>query len=202
MKIRSRYQKILAAGNKPRTIRSQRLEALSARLQAQQNTTRFRLLVLAIPAAILLIVLTGSWYLNQRSNGYVTRSFKSAGFNYSLKINKSATETVVSGSKVLKGKDLSNGQTMYVYVGKPSEAGSDCAADSNTQVIATEVIDGQQHNVCAVRALHLYAMSFTHHGSWYFITVFTNTKGADLDENTVRAVMRSIRVNDQQTVKA
>jgi hypothetical protein len=103
---------------------------------------------------------------------------------------------------VLKAKDPETGQALFVYVGKPSDAGSDCMADANTQIVGTEAIDGQQHNVCAVKSLHLYAMSFTHHSNWYFITVFTNTKGANIDENTVRAIMRSVQINDQPTVKA
>jgi hypothetical protein len=202
MKVPSSFRKALAAGKKPRSIQSRRFDALVAFVQKRQNTTGFRLLVLAVPAIILLLVLGGSWYANQHTNGYTIRSFQGAGFSYSLKINRSATQTTISGSRVLKGRDLSSGQTMYVYVGKPSDGGNDCSADANTEVVSTEIIDGQQHNICAVKALHLYAMSFSHHGSWYFITIFTNTKGSDIDEGTVRAVMRSIHINDQQTVKA
>jgi len=201
MKVPFSFRKALAAGKKPRKLQSRRFNTLVATIQKRQNTTGFRLLVLAIPAVILLLVLGGSWYANQRTNGYTVRSFQGTGFRYSLKVSKSTTETTVSGSKVLKTKDPGSGQTAYVYVGKPSETGADCAADSNTQVVAAEVVEGQPHNVCAVKSLHLYAMSFTHHGSWYFITVFTNTRGAALDENTVRTIMRSVHVDDQQTVK-
>ncbi len=202
MKIHSSWRKLLAAGKKPRRVQSRHFDTLVTKINARENTTSFTLLKLAVPVVILAAVVGGSWYANQRANGYVTRSFQAPGFSYSLKLNKNATEANVSGSKVLQGKDPESGQTLYVYVGKTADTGMDCAADASTQVISTEVIDGQQHNVCVNKLLHLYAMSFAHHGSWYFITVFTKAKGGDLNENTVRTIMRSVRVNDQPTVKA
>lgn len=84
---------------------------------------------------------------------------------------------------------------MLLYVGKSVQSTYDChsSAGSTINIIATPAIDGSQHNLCYSQSLNAYDMNFTHN-VWYFLSVFPKDKSQTLDQDTVKMVASSVKV--------
>lgn len=152
-----------------------------------------KFLVVAIVAlAIIFVVFT----LKNASN-YAVVTIDGPGFTYSLNFAKNALQATDGDKSLVKGKDLHSSTMLLITVGPMTLTSGECHAGigSSISVVSSEMVNGEQHNLCYASSVNSYEANFQHNGKWFYISVKAENGKTKVSPETAQSIVSSLKMN-------